>query len=73
MKINLKQTIFFLTFIAFSVGSVTLMTAAFYVAPMTIYLPFTAEPVLVSGADIGAILGIGALASLYLLLETIKK
>jgi len=73
VKINLKQIILFLTFVGFSIGSVVLMTATFYVAPMTIYLPFAVEPVMVSGADIGAVLGIGAITSLYLLLETGKK
>ena len=72
-KINIKQIILFLTFVGFSIGSVVLMTATFYVAPMTIYLPFTVEPVIISGADVGAVLGIGAIASLYLLLETGKK
>ena len=73
MRIDIRQIILFLAFVGFSVGSVVLMTATFYVAPMTIYLPFAVEPVIVSGVDIGAILGIGAIASLYLLLETGKK
>ena len=73
MNIDIRQIILFFAFIGFSIGSVVLMTATFYVAPMTIYLPYATNPVTISGTDIGAILAIGALVSLYLLLETRKK
>jgi len=73
MKINISQIILFLMFVGFSVGSIVLMTATFYVAPMTIYLPYAIEPIIVSGTALGAILGLGSLASLILLLEALKK
>ena len=75
MEINteiLKQIVLFILFVGFSVGSVALITATFYVAPMAIYLPYAAEPVTISGLDLGAILAIGALISLFILIETIK-
>jgi len=77
MKLNidaktLKQIILFVMFIGFSAGSVALITAAFYIAPMTIYLPYRVEPVTISGADLAAIMALGAVITLFLLLETIR-
>ena len=77
MKLNidaktLKQIILFIMFIGFSAGSVALITATFYVSPMTIYLPYQVEPVTISGADLAAIMALGAVITLFLLLKTIK-
>ena len=77
MKLNinakaLKQIILFIMFIGFSAGSVALITATFHVAPMTIYLPYQVEPVTISGADLAAIMALGAVIALFLLLKTIK-
>jgi len=71
-SINIKQIFFFVMFIFFSIGSVALITATFYVAPMTIYLPYVTEPITISGSDIAAILALAAVVSLVLALE-VKK
>ena len=73
MIVNIREVILFVIFVSLSVGSVFLMTATFYVPPMTIYLPFTHQPIQTSGTELGVLFALGAIITLYLLVEERRK
>jgi len=71
--VNIREVILFIIFVSLSVGSVCLMTSAFYVPPMTIYLPFTYQPIQTSGTGLGILLALGAIVTLCILVEERRK
>ena len=73
IKFDIRQMVLFIMFVGFSIGSVALITATFYVAPMTIYLPYRTEPIMISSSSLAAIMAFGAIVSFLLLLETVRK
>lgn len=66
--INVKEIILFAIFISLTVGSIGIMTATFYVAPMTVYMPY-AQAVLVTGRELGGLLALCALIVLFILIK----